>query len=148
VHVLAGMGAIGFAVHVMLSEPVQSKHEEAAGSDVEEAFSHSTLDNVPPPRRLLAPAQGSAAAWPPPVEGDRLDQLVQAEPEEALQRLARVLPHSEHEAQRLKVIEVHALVKEGKIGAARGRAQEYFARWPAGPDTAGLEQLTGAHPTR
>ena len=64
-----------------------------------------------------------------------------------MQRLAEALPRTERDAQRLKLVEVQALVAQGKVGAARGRAQDYFQRWPNGPDIATLEQLTGAHPT-
>ena len=62
--------------------------------------------------------------------------------------IADLLPRSEREAQRLRVIEVRGLVKEERLGAAQARARDYFERWPDGPDTAALEALTGVHAPR
>jgi hypothetical protein len=64
-----------------------------------------------------------------------------------LRRLADALPRGEREAQRLTLLEVRAHVARGEIGPARSKARGYFERWPGGPDTTTLEQLTGAHPT-
>lgn len=66
--------------------------------------------------------------------------------ESALQSLASALPSTGAGAQQLHVLEVRALVAQGKLAAARARALDYFARWPDGPDTQVLETLTGAHP--
>jgi hypothetical protein len=146
---LAAVAGIGFAVHLLLggepapSEPAtldeQTSHEEELGE--------SALDNVPAPRPVANPS-GSAAAWPPSINADELDRLVAADPEEAILRVARSLPRTDRDAQRLKLVEVRALVAQGKLDAARGRAREYFERWPDGPDIGTLEQLTGAHPAR
>ena len=62
--------------------------------------------------------------------------------------LAEHLPHGDREAQQLRVIEVRALVKQDRLGAAQERARAYFERWPNGPDTAALEALTGVHAPR
>ncbi len=88
-------------------------------------------------------------------EGRRRDEPLPAnplaspplDPEAALQSVANALPSAGAGAQRLHVLEVRALVAQGKLGAAKARAADYFARWPRGPDTAALEALTGAHPT-
>ncbi len=117
---LAAVAGIGFAVHLLLGgEPG-------------------------PGERATVPEQQSGEE----IDADERDRLVAADPEEAFQRLARSLPRTDREAQRLKVVEVRALVAQGKLDAARGRARDYFERWPDGPDIATLEQLTGAHPTR
>jgi hypothetical protein len=52
------------------------------------------------------------------------------------------------EAERALALEIRSLVAAGKIGAARARANAYYARFPDGPAAPDLERLTGAHPTR
>jgi len=87
-------------------------------------------------------------------EGRRRDQPLPSnphaslpvDPEAALQSVANALPSAGAGAQRLHVLEVRALVAQGKLAAAKARAADYFARWPNGPDTSTLEALTGAHP--
>jgi hypothetical protein len=123
---LAAVGAIGFAVHLLVggAEPNERARAAEPPSPAEEPLEQPTKHPAPPP-----------ATEPPSAE-------------ESMQRLARALPHTERDAQRLKLVELQALVAQGKVGAARGRAHEYFERWPNGPDIAAIEQLTGAHPTR
>jgi hypothetical protein len=145
---LAAVAGIGFAVHLLLGgEPAPGEPAAVTEETRNEEAMESALDNVPPPRPVARPS-ASGAAWPPPVNADELDRLVAADPEEAILRLARSLPRSERDAQRLKLVEVRALVAQGKLDAARGRAHEYFERWPDAPDIATLEQLTGAHLAR
>jgi hypothetical protein len=70
-----------------------------------------------------------------------------APPDELARSVVGALPQGEREAQRLQVLEVEALVRSGRVSSARSQAAAYYERWPGGPDTARLEQLTGAHPT-
>lgn len=44
------------------------------------------------------------------------------------------------------VLEIEALVKDGRIGEARGRAREYYETHPRGPAEKHIEQLTGLRP--
>ncbi|HEX5100416.1 MAG TPA: hypothetical protein VFV94_12990 [Polyangiaceae bacterium] len=89
----------------------------------------------------------SVAARAPTPTVEELESELAAHPDQVLRRLADALPRGEREAQRLTLLEVRALVARGEIGTARAKARGYFERWPGGPDTATLEQLTGAHPT-
>jgi hypothetical protein len=93
------------------------------------------------PEKPLTPA---AAARDP----DAVARLAEADPDQAARLVASALPHGEQQAQALAVLEIRALVRQGKLGSARARAGDYYERWPEGPDTAVLEHLTGAHPTR
>jgi hypothetical protein len=92
-----------------------------------------------PPGLSAAPEEPDLAASEPATN---------ASAAEALRSIAGALPHTDLEAQRLRLIEVRALLAQGRPGAARARAYDYFDRWPDGPDVAALEALTGAHPTR
>ena len=123
---LAAVGAIGFAVHLLVggSDAATQPRTPEPPSPVEEPLAEPAAANLPLARRAEPPSR-----------------------EESMQRLAQALPHTERDAQRLKLVELQALVAQGKVGAARGRAHEYFERWPNGPDIATIEQLTGAHPT-
>ena len=44
-----------------------------------------------------------------------------------------------------RLYEIKALVKLGRIGSARTRAERYLERYPPGPMTDEVEQLTGVH---
>jgi hypothetical protein len=50
--------------------------------------------------------------------------------------------------ERASYAEIQALVRAGRIGAARARANAYYERFPTGPASADIERLTGAHPVR
>ena len=80
-------------------------------------------------------------------DGHELEKLVSRDPELALARISATTPTSDADAQRLKVLEVRALVALRRIGSARSQAAAYYSRWPDGPDVALLERLTGRHPT-
>jgi hypothetical protein len=58
------------------------------------------------------------------------------------------LAGSDSDPERALAAEVRSLVAAGRIGKARSRANAYYERFPAGPSTAELERLTGAHPRR
>ena len=125
--VLAAAGALGVAMHILTRDPGAESR---------------------PPRAEPSAAEAQAVARTPPNDPRELARIIQADPDEAARMVANALPRSESDAQRLKAVEIRALVTQGKVGAARARAQDYFERWPGGPDTAALEELTGAHPTR
>jgi hypothetical protein len=86
-----------------------------------------------------------ARATPEPAERSAAPET--SDPDAVARSVTRALPRGERETQRLQLLEVQGLVRNGQIGSARARAHDYFDRWPNGPDTATLEQLTGAHPT-
>ncbi|HWP04365.1 MAG TPA: hypothetical protein VNN72_01425 [Polyangiaceae bacterium] len=104
-----------------------------------------TAHAAPEPAKTEPAANVPEQRAAPSVE--ELEGELAAHPDQVLRRLADALPRGEREAQRLSLLEVRALVLRGEIGPARTKARGYFERWPAGPDTAALEQLTGAHPT-
>jgi hypothetical protein len=102
----------------------------------------------------MSPSQ-AAASTPVPIPDlpraatsvDSLRALVDRDPALALAKIQGMVPERETDAQRLLVLEVHALVKLGRIGVARTRAGVYYERWPEGPEVSSLESLTGLHPT-
>jgi hypothetical protein len=151
---VAFVAAVGFAVHLLGSEtpsttepspppapadlpaaPAADEPREAARAGTEPAHTAPEAQNPTP-----------SAVEPTAPRVEELANQLAEDPDAVLRSLTRVLPKGEREAQKLKLLEVQALVKNGRIGAARGRASEYFERWPHGPDTATLEALTGAHP--
>jgi len=149
VHLLAVIGALGFAAHVLLSQPESKQHLPVAhANDTEEQFGRTALENAPAADGPPQAAPGAAAPSPSPVDSAHLEHALDDDPEEVLRQIAKALPHDERDAQRLRLLEVRALVRQGKVGLARTRAKDYFERWPGGPDVAALELLTGAHPTR
>lgn len=120
--------AVGFAVHLLRGE------EPAADEHAPPSNATSPAPVAPVPERAVPePAEPSAAPEAP-------------DPDAVARSLTRALPRGERETQRLQLLEVQGLVRNGQIGTARARASDYFERWPSGPDTAALEQLTGAHP--
>lgn len=131
--IFAFVAALGFAVHLLGSE----------------------TPSTPEPPPLAAPAEPPLAASPRPTPSSSLGtapnvETLEAElaedPDAVVRNLTRALPKGEREAQKLKVLEVQALVKSGRLDAARRRARDYFERWPNGPDAATLEALTGVRP--
>lgn len=148
-HLLAAIGALGFAAHVLLSQPESKQHRPAAyTNDTEEQFGPTSLDHAPPPHQPPQAVPTAAAPSVSAMDPARLEHALDEDPQEVLRQIAKALPHNERDAQRLRLLEVRALVRQGKLGLARTRAQDYFERWPGGPDVAALELLTGAHPTR
>jgi hypothetical protein len=149
VHLLAAIGALGFAAHVLLSQPESKQHSPVAhANDTEEQFGRTALENAPVAHEPQQAAPGAAAPSSSTLDPARLEHALDDDPQEVLRQIANALPHNERDAQRLRLLEVRALVRQGKVGLARTRAQDYFERWPGGPDVAALELLTGAHPTR
>ena len=125
---VAALLAVAFSIHFLRPEPEPASPVETARGEGEPAA------NLPRARRDTAsPAPDEPPSRPPPA-----DQLARD--------VVGALPQGEREAQRLKVMEVEALVRSGRVGSARAQAAAYFERWPGGPDTAALEALTGAHP--
>ncbi len=94
----------------------------------------ASASNAAPSGSELAPSASAIAA------------RMATNPEDTLHSIAGLLPHDERDAQRLNALEVRALVAQGRLTEAKSRAHDYFERWPNGPDTATLEQLTGVHP--
>jgi hypothetical protein len=98
--------------------------------------------DAPPPAKVTAAGRSGFA----PPSSSELESLMQGTPEETLHSIAGLLPHNDRDAQRLKAVEIRALVTQGRLGTARFEARDYFERWPGGPDTADIEELTGIHP--
>jgi hypothetical protein len=57
-----------------------------------------------------------------------------------------LLPTASRHTAAQAVEEIETLVRLGKIGRARGRAREYYERFPDDPFVTHIEQLTGLHP--
>jgi hypothetical protein len=100
----------------------------------------------PPPVETALEVLPSSAPSAAVVASDPEGEL-ERDPAAALRRARTARPSTEIEAQRLKMLEVRALVKLDRIAEARDETGNYYSRWPAGPDVALLQGLTGLHPT-
>lgn len=130
---VAALFAVAFSVHLLRREP-PAPPVRALG------------EREPAPAALKAPEpRGLETANPAPAAPSN-ETSPPAPVDQVARNVVGALPQGERESQRLKVMEVEALVRSGRIGSARSQAAAYFERWPGGPDTAALEALTGAHP--
>jgi hypothetical protein len=93
------------------------------------------------PRALAVPVQASE-----PELTTQARIVLSDDPEYALALLAQAdqLFGSEHEQRRM--LEIHALVKLARIGAAHAKADAFYRRFPESPLQAQIERLTGYHP--
>jgi hypothetical protein len=140
--------ALGFAVHLLRSEePAADERAPSSNAESPAPVAPVTERGAPRPAESEATPAAPSSGHPATPSVADLEAELAADPDAVVRSLTRALPRGEREAQRLKVLEVQALVKTGQIGTARARARDYFERWPNGPDTATLEQLTGAHPS-
>jgi len=112
----------------------------------------------PPPPAATSPASSPAAA-PSPVAAtplnaaqltERAKQQLALDPEAALadiaqaDKLAGPGPDALNEARR--VLEIHALVRLGKVGLARTLTDRFYRTFPNSDRADELERLTGYHP--
>lgn len=95
--------------------------------------------------KTKGPAGGSSSPSSPGV-GNDWERLLDTSPDEILRAIQKAEAHDEREEQRFKLYEVRALVKLQRIDDAKALAVLYYERWPAGPDVATLQNLTGAQP--
>lgn len=117
----------------------------------------------PPPPAATSPASmpvtpASPAApsgeSPPPLSAAQLTehakQQLALDPEAALQdiaqadKLAGAQPDALNETRR--VLEIHALVRLGKVGLARTLTDRFYRTFPNSDRAEELERLTGYHP--
>jgi hypothetical protein len=120
-----------FALHVL------NGNEDAAqqsGSAAPAKLAATSTSSPAPSGSELAPSASAIA------------ERMATDPEDTLHSIAGLLPRDERNAQHLNALEVRALVEQGRLTEAKSRAHDYFERWPNGPDTAALEQLTGVQP--
>jgi len=144
---VALFAAVGFAVHLLGSEtPSTTERSAPAELPAPTPVAAEPREAEPERREPDDANRAPTEAHPATPSVEQLQAELADDPDAVLRSLTRVLPKGERDAQKLKVLEVQALVKNGQIGTARGRASDYFERWPNGPDTATLEALTGAHP--
>lgn len=127
---VAALFAVAFSIHFLRREPAPAPSAAAARGD-----DHSP---TAPTEVATSRAEGANPSRGAPSPAAATDELAR--------NVVGALPQGEREAQRLKVMEVEALVRSGRVGSARAQAAAYYERWPGGPDTAALEALTGAHP--
>jgi hypothetical protein len=97
-------------------------------------------DDGPPVATVPAADEGSEMA--------RLRALVTADPQAAVtlaDELERSRPGGPHAEER-SWLAIDALVNLGRVGAARGRAEDHLRLYPGGPFAERVETLTGVHP--
>lgn len=104
------------------------------------------------PARPSAPADTSqpAAATPEPLSAEQLTRRAQQQlahdPASALRDIEQAdeLAGSQDETRR--ALEIHALVRLGKVGLARTLTDRFYRSFPNSDRAAELERLTGYHP--
>lgn len=135
--------AVGLVAHLLRP----AARSAASPAPVADRPASAERDEAPRAATLGAAEPDADAVRPAPPSVAELESELAAHPDQVLHKLAQAIPRGEREAQRLTLLEVRAFVARGEIASARASARGYFERWPGGPDTAALEQLTGAHPT-
>jgi len=104
-----------------------------------EAPSAVTADGLPTAEHALE-QQAPAMPTPNPTVLDVARSAPSPSPSSALSATPA-------DAENAAASEIRSLVTDGRIGAARSRANAYYERFPNGPARAEIERLTGAHPT-
>lgn len=113
---------------------------------------------APPPPAATSPASKPAATPRPaattPINAEQLTerakQQLALDPEAALADIARAdelavqAPDALNETRR--VLEIHALVRLGKVGLARTLTDRFYRTFPNSDRADELERLTGYHP--
>jgi hypothetical protein len=147
--------AVGLLVAILLRSP--DKKREPSDLELRPATSHRSpnearefeVEVVDPVEAGLAPASASSAG-DPANEAEHLGALAalwQSDPARALtlaEEGEKRFGESPRAVER-RLFEIKALVKLGRIGSARTRAERYLAAYPPGPMTDEVERLTGVH---
>lgn len=150
--------AVGLLVALLLRRPGQ-RRDSSPGPEPR-ALASSTARatgasdefeiEVADPREVGITPSGIGAGDPIPDETELVKTLAgiwQSEPERALalcEEGERRFGESPRAVER-RLYEIKALVKLGRIGRARTKAERYLARYPEGPMTDEVERLTGVH---
>lgn len=149
--------AVGLVVALLLRAPAKERARSEELEPRRDASQHLTSDEarefevevVDPAEAGIAAASASAGAEPANESElvTTLAALWQSEPERALalaEQGEKRFGESPHAVER-RLYEIKALVKLGRIGSARTRAERYLASYPPGPMTDEVERLTGVH---
>lgn len=108
------------------------------------------VEVVDPAEAGVAPVVPASGAAEPVSEAELVPLLAalwESEPARALalaEQGEKRFGDSPHAVER-RLYEIKALVKLGRIGSARTRAERYLAAYPPGPMTDEVERLTGVH---
>jgi hypothetical protein len=150
---------VGFLVALLLRAPSKKPDADRGpeprvpASSVQRAAANpdEVEIEVADPRELgITPTPGANAASGPTDEEElvrTLGVIWQTEPERALalaEEGDRRFGESPRAVER-RLYEIKSLVKLGRIGRARTRAERYLASYPPGPMTDEVERLTGVH---
>ena len=124
------------------NEPAVAQHPALAPAD-------PTPEPPPPPAATPPPAAPRPMARPD--EQSRMMAIRSKTASSPLEALA-LIESAEKEfpggalSEERAAAKVDALVRAGRIGAARDAAEAYFGRFPDGPSARHIEMLTGVHP--
>jgi hypothetical protein len=119
----------------------------------EPAHHEAASEPPPPPAAATSPAPTESAPPPTPFPltadqlTDRAKQQLPLNPAAALEDIAaadRLAPDSQSETRR--VLEIHALVRLGRVGLARTLTDRFYRTFPNSDRAVELERLTGYHP--
>ena len=108
------------------------------------------VEVVDPAEAGVAPVVPASAVAEPANEAELVPMLAalwEKEPDRALalaEQGEKRFGDSPRAVER-RLYEIKALVKLGRIGSARTRAERYLAAYPPGPMTDEVERLTGVH---
>jgi hypothetical protein len=139
--VVAAVGGIGLWLW-----PVGEATQPSAAVELE----------APPPTAATSPVVAAREPETPPSALDvtqlteRAKQQLALDPEAALQDIAQADkltgPGADELNETRRVIEIHALVKLGKVGLARTLTDRFYRTYPNSDRAVELERLTGYHP--
>ena len=149
--------ALGLVVALLLRTPAKERNASENLESRRDAGQRRTsgesrefeVEVVGPAEAGIAFASASGAEEPA-NESELVTTLValwQSEPERALalaEQGEKRFGESPRAVER-RLYEIKALVKLGRIGRARTRAERYLAAYPPGPMTDEVERLTGVH---
>lgn len=140
---------------VVVADRVRAGRGEAEDRDTPRPVAVPTPVVAPPAPTTASAARAAADPQPPtPAAADegrdmaRLRELVTADPQAAVtlaEELDRRHPGSAHAEER-SWLQIDALVNLGRVGAARGHAEDHLRLYPRGPFAQRVETLTGVHP--
>lgn len=151
---LGALAAVVAALVWSLLPASEPSYREAAPATPREPPPHPTAATTPAP----APSQSAPPSEPQPTPEpltaeqltERAKQQLALDPAAALEDIARAdqLAESANDAdnETRRVIEIHALVRLGKVGLARTLTDRFYRAFPNSERAAELERLTGYHP--
>jgi hypothetical protein len=158
--VVPWIGLISFALVIVVV--VWTRQPAPAGGGAAATANETTADAPSPPpaaepsaalsRKSAPNAYGPASGEPKaaPLTADQLTERAKSQlaldPAAALADIEQADKLAGPQDETRRVLEVHALVRLGKVGMARSLTERFYRSFPNSDRAAELERLTGYHP--